>query len=82
MNARDERHEFEISIDGEEYTLTQKEMPATEILSLAGKSYDAFYLVEMRADHTRAEYKDGSAVVKLHNGLKFITVHVGPTPVS
>jgi len=78
---KDERHEFEIKIDGESYTLTQKEMTAGEVLSLAGKSYDAFHLVELRG-HERPEYASATDGVKLHNGSEFITKHVGPTTVS
>lgn len=79
---KDERHEFEIKIDGESYTLRAKEMTAAEILSLAAKSYDAFHLVEMKAGHKPQEFMNGSDEVKVHNGMDFITKHVGPTTVS
>ena len=78
---KDERQEFEIKIDGEDYTLTQKEMTVGEVLSLAGKSQEAFHLVELRGQQ-RQEYMAATDEVKLHNGSEFITKHVGPTTVS
>lgn len=74
---------FEITIDRKPYEVTEKELTATEILELAGKSPAEYYLVEIRGKKERVSYKDKpDAVVKLHPGSKFITVSTGETPVS
>lgn len=82
MHAKDDHHEFEISIDGETYTVEDKTTAASQVLAFAGKSYDSFYLVEMKSGREHTEYKVPGQEIKLHQGMTFITLHVGPTPVS
>lgn len=77
-----ERHEFEIKIDAEDYTVDQKEMTAGDVLALADKSYPTFHLVMLRGNDDPTEYMDAADVVKLHNAMEFTTKHVGPTTVS
>lgn len=73
----------EISIDGESFTASAKEMTARAILALASKDAAAYYLVEIKGKKERVSYKDRpDTVIKLHKGSKFITVSTGETPVS
>ena len=58
------------------------ELTANQILEDAHFAPKDFYLVEIRG-RERISYKDrGNEKVRLHDGLKFIAVHMGPTPVS
>jgi hypothetical protein len=82
-DARKTPKTFEITIDGKAYKVSEKELTATQILALAGKTSAEYYLVEIRGKKERVSYKDKpGAVVKLHPGSKFITVSTGDTPVS
>jgi hypothetical protein len=74
---------FEIVIDGESYEVSDKEMSAAQILALAGRASDEYYLVELRGKKERISYKDNpDELIKLRPGSKFITVSTGETPVS
>jgi hypothetical protein len=76
-------HEIDITIDGSPYTVTSREMTARELLALAGKDAEEFYLVEIKGKKERVSYKDNpDAEIKLHEQSKFITVSTGDTPVS
>lgn len=80
---KDERHEFEIKIDGEAYVVREKELTAAAILALVEKSYDGFRLVELKGGADKpVEFMGALDEVKLHNGVEFITKHIGPTTVS
>jgi hypothetical protein len=80
---KDERHEFGIKIDGEDYAIRDKELTAAAVLALADKSYDRFHLVELKGGADKpVEFMGAADEVKLHNGMEFIAKHVGPTTVS
>ncbi|PKQ19343.1 MAG: hypothetical protein CVT66_10595 [Actinobacteria bacterium HGW-Actinobacteria-6] len=80
---KDERNEFEIKIDGENYKIQEKRLVASEVLALAEKSYDNFHLVELKGGSDKpVEFTDASDVVNLHHGMEFITKHIGPSTVS
>ncbi len=82
-DARKPPKAFEITIDGKAYVVSEKELIVAQILALAGKSINEYYLVEIRGKKERVSYKDKpNAVVKLHPGSKFVTVSTGETPVS
>jgi len=82
-DARKPPKSFEITIDGQPYEVSEKELTAAQILGLAGKPPTEYYLVEIRGKKERISYKDDPNVrVKLHPGSKFITVSTGETPVS
>lgn len=76
------RPTIEFTVDGETYPSEERELTAREILELAGKDPATHYLVEVRGQRERQEYKDPSQTVKVHAGSKFVTIFMGSTPVS
>lgn len=76
------RPAIEFTIDGEPYSSQERELAVEDILRLAGKDPGTYYLVEVRGQRERHEYKDPSATVKVHPGSKFLTIFTGSTPVS
>ncbi|MDX6438993.1 MAG: hypothetical protein QOF45_1576 [Gaiellaceae bacterium] len=78
----DKKKGIEISIDGEPYTATEKEMTADQILGLAGLDPAQNYLVK-KEGRSQTSFKDkGSTLVKLHKHDEFISVPIGDTTVS
>lgn len=80
--AKKGRPAIEFTVDGETYPSEERELTAGNILRLAGKDPASHYLVEVRGQRERQDYKDPDQAVKLHPGSKFLTVSTGPTPVS
>ncbi|MGD0197171.1 MAG: multiubiquitin domain-containing protein [Solirubrobacteraceae bacterium] len=77
------RHEVEITIDTVPHELPEHDVTALELVVLAGKDPTAFYLVQIVGKKERISYKDTpDAEIKLHEHAKFITVSIGPVPVS
>jgi len=73
----------EITIDEQPYEVEDKETAVSEILALAGKGFDSYYLVQIKGKKERTRYEEDPAeLVKLHEGSKFVTVFRGETPVS
>ena len=78
-----DQHEVEITIDGVTHELTDDDATARELIVLAGKDPGAFYLVQIIGKKERISYKDDpDAEIELHEHAKFITVSIGPVPVS
>jgi Multiubiquitin len=75
-------HLVEITIDGDEYSVADRSETVTEILGLAGKDPQAFELIELIGKRDRNPLPDPNQTVHLHPGSAFITVPVGPMPVS
>jgi hypothetical protein len=71
-------------VDGEKYSIDQKEMTVAEILSRAEYVPKDTILkwVVGKNDNIKKTYEDVNIVIKLHKGQKFITAKRGPTPVS
>jgi len=59
-------------------------MTPDEIISeFGGKDPSTNYLVRIEGGHQEASYRDqGSVPIKLHNGMHFQIISLGPTPVS
>ncbi len=76
------RPAIEFTIDGETYSSQECELTAEDVLRLAGKDPSTHYLVEVRGQRERHEYRDPSVAVKVHPGSKFLTIFTGSTPVS
>jgi Multiubiquitin len=73
---------IEITIDEQRYEVEGKEMTVREILALACKEADSYYLVEIKGKKEREKYTDPDQAVKLHKGSTFVSVFRGETPVS
>ena len=84
-NAEDDRghgHEFRFTVDGESLTTMSRELTPIEILDLAGVDPKTHYLVEIEG-HRQISYKDDPEKgIHMRDGLDFISVSTGPTPVS
>jgi hypothetical protein len=80
----------EIEVDGEELTAPERDSTPREIIDLArdiiaraGKDPAHVYLVELKGKRERTSYKDrADEEIRLHEHQSFITVSLGPTPVS
>src|SRR4051794_6835340 len=73
---------IEITIDEQPFTVEEKEMSVREILALAGKDADSYYLVELKGKKERERHENPDELLKLHQGSKFVTIFRGETPVS
>lgn len=85
MNAQSTKHKpklIEITIDEETYEVQEKDVAVREILALAGKDANSYYLVEIKGRKERKKYTDPDERVNVQKGSKFVTVFRGETPVS
>jgi hypothetical protein len=76
------RPNIEFTVDGETYSSEEREITMEGIVRLAEKDAATHYLVEIRGQRERHEYKEPDQKVKIHPGSKFVTVFTGTTPVS
>lgn len=75
-------HEVRFSVDGDELKTPRAELTADQILALAGIDPKTHYLVEIEG-HRQISYKDEPHKhIHMRDGLQFISVSTGPTPVS
>lgn len=76
-------HEIHIVVDGEHETTTQHTLTANQIVQqFTERDVAQVYLVRIHG-HDRDSYKDRmDAPIELHDGMRFQTVSLGPTPVS
>jgi hypothetical protein len=74
---------IEFTIDGDPHSSHEAKVTARELLVSFAKIDPAlFYLVELEGSHQRS-YKDKlDETIHLHEKAAFITVSLGPTPVS
>lgn len=76
------RPPIEISVDGRPLTLEDAEATPNEILGLAGLDPTANYLVRVEGRHQFSFEGRGDEPIHVHPGEKFVSVSIGPTPVS
>lgn len=70
------------TVDADPQTTSHHVLTANQILENAGLSSADHYLVEVRG-HERVSFQGkGNEPIELHNGMRFVSVFVGPTPVS
>lgn len=77
-------HVIHFELDAEKLTTTQRVHTPDEILRDFGhKDPAGYYLVEVKEDGERRSFQGkGEDKIEIHDGENFITVKVGPTPVS
>ena len=75
-------HAIDVYVDGEKLETRQHELTARQILELAGLDPDTHYLVKIQGRHQIPYKEDPNAEIRLHDGIEFISVSTGPTPVS
>jgi hypothetical protein len=72
-----------IIIDTEDVVAPSHAQTPRQLLALVGKSVETSYLVLIKGKRDRVSYKDRpDEPIHLHPEMKFITVSIGPTPVS
>lgn len=78
-------HEQEIHfiVDGEEYETTKGKLTPNEIIREFGKRDPSTnYLLEINGNHKVSFQGKGDEEIKMHDGMSFQIVSIGPTPVS
>jgi len=74
--------EINYKVDDERQETTEKTLTPTQILDKAGIDPKNHYLVQIKGKE-RISYKDKpNENIEMHDGMKFISVSTGPTPVS
>jgi hypothetical protein len=78
------RHLIHYTVDGEPQESRLHELRATEILEHAGLTPVAnYYLIRLLPDGDQKSYKDHpEKEIHLHDGERFISASLAPTPVS
>lgn len=76
--------EIRFFLDAEEYETTDRFQTPNDILKNFGKKDpQSFYLVEVKPDGERKSFQGkGDETIEIHHDENFVTVKVGPTPVS
>ena len=74
---------IDFTIDGDRYATGESKVTARELLvSFAKLDPDLFYLVELDGSHQHSYKEKLDETIHLHEKAAFITVSLGPTPVS
>ncbi|MGO9791467.1 MAG: hypothetical protein ACLP8S_18795 [Solirubrobacteraceae bacterium] len=77
------KHSVQIIIDEQKVTAPSHEETPCELLQLVDKSANEDYLVLIKGKRDRESFKDHpDQEIRLHRDMTFITVSLGPTPVS
>jgi hypothetical protein len=77
-----EPHVIHYTVGDEPQTTTERVLTPREIMTKAGIKPEENYLVEIKG-RERKSYKDQpDEPIHMHEGQKFVTVFVGPVPVS
>lgn len=75
-------HVINYTVNDEPQSTTEKELTPSQILTKAGIDPAINYLVEIRG-RNKISYKDKpNKPIKMHENMKFISVSIGPKPVS
>jgi hypothetical protein len=82
QQPKPDSHEIDFSVDGEPLETSEHELTARQVLALAGIDATTHYLVQIEGRHQIPYQDDPDAVIHMHEGIKFISVSTGPTPVS
>ncbi|MGC2224888.1 MAG: hypothetical protein WA624_22265 [Methylocella sp.] len=76
------QHVIHYKVDDEDQETTEHVLTPRQIMSKAGIDPDQHYLEEIIGG-TRKSFKDSpEAQIHMHEHQRFITVYVGPVPVS
>ena len=74
--------DIDYTVGDQEEETELKDMTPTQILEKAGIDPNTNYLIQIEGKK-RVSYKDDpNTELKMHNGMKFIFMSTGPTPVS
>ena len=83
MAEEQREHPVTIVIDTKDILAPSHTQTARELLALVGEIVETDYLVRLKGKRDRVSYQqDPDKPIHLHKDMKFITVSLGPTPVS
>jgi hypothetical protein len=68
-------------VDGEPVEIETNSLTMREILALVGKTPDQWYLVE-KVGREQRQFRDPEESITITHGAKFVTVFIGPNPIS
>lgn len=69
-------------VNDEEQTTLEKELTPIQIMQSAGIDPQTSFL-EQIIGHTKKSYKENpTEILEMKNGMRFITIFIGPMPVS
>lgn len=75
-------HAIEFTVDETHVTTTDKTLTASAILALAGIDPLTHYLVELRGKQQISYEGKVDEPIKVHPNQEFLSVRVGPAPLS
>ena len=81
-SARKPAKTIQITIDGEDFEVDDRDTTPRELLVLAGLDPTTTYLIELRGDHQEPLQEQLDEPLKLHPHMRFISADVGPAPVA
>ena len=73
---------FLYTVDDESQSTTAHELTPTQILNNAGIDPATHYLVQLEGNHRESYQNRADATIHMHQHMKFISISIGPTPVS
>ncbi len=73
---------IQYTVDGEAQSTTSHELTPRQILTNAGIDATTHYLVQIEGDHRISYQNEMDKPIHMHEKMKFISVSLGPTPVS
>jgi hypothetical protein len=80
-HLEDEEHQIHFKVDGDPFETTKRTLRANAILRIAGLDSALRYLDEISPE--QRSFKDkGEEEIHMINHMEFISLRVGPTPVS
>jgi hypothetical protein len=82
MDKKVEGHAFHYTVDGEPQTTTDHTLTARRIVSLAGLNAEERYLVLIDGKHQQSYQDKMDSEFHMHDAMVFVTVLLGPMPVS
>lgn len=75
-------HTIEFMVDEKQVSTTDKELSADAILELAGLDSTKRYLVRLEGKKQISYQGRGGDIIKVHPNQEFLSVGIGPTPLS
>jgi hypothetical protein len=71
-----------IEIDGEKFKVEERSMTVTELLALIDLDAQESYLVELHGHGGQKKFEGADELVKLHDGIRFVSADRAPAEVA
>ncbi len=75
-------HTIDYTVNDEQQSTTEKILTPAEIMQRARVNPDQNYLVEIVGHEQKSYRNQPTAEIHMHEHQRFITIFIGPTPVS